>query len=128
MHLAIELAQGVKGQTTPNPPVGAVVAKDGKVLGFGAHLQYGTAHAEVMALEMAGADANDAVLYVTLEPCCHHGKTAPCTDLIIEKKIKRVVVACEDINEKVAGQGIQQLRSAGIEVEVGVLEREAWEV
>lgn len=125
MRVAIQLAEGVKGQTTPNPPVGAVVVKDGRMIGFGAHLKYGEAHAEKVALEMAGKEAEDAVIYVTLEPCCHQGKTGPCAALIIEKKLKRVVIACEDPNEKVAGKGIRQLKEAGIAVEVGVLQKEA---
>lgn len=125
MQLALNLAKAVSGQTSPNPPVGCVVVKNGEMLGFGAHLKAGTAHAEVHALNMAGEKAKDATIYVTLEPCSHHGKTLPCADLIIEKGIRHAVIAVTDRNEKVAGRGIEKLRSAGIEVEVGVLQDKA---
>lgn len=125
MQFALQLAKSVKGQTTPNPPVGAVVVKDGAIIGMGAHLKYKEAHAEVIALQMAGEEAEGATLFVTLEPCSHHGKTPPCADLIITKKIKRVVIACKDQHEKVAGKGIEKLMQAGIDVEVGLLQEEA---
>lgn len=125
MKLALQLAKSVKGQTTPNPPVGAVVVKDGAIIGFGAHLKSGEEHAEVIALQMAGEKAHDATIFVTLEPCSHDGKTAPCADLIIKKGIKRVVIACTDYHEKVAGSGIMKLTKAGIDVEVGLLHKEA---
>src|SRR5690625_982519 len=128
MRLAIQLAKQLKGQTTPNPPVGAVVLKNGEIVGLGAHLTYGEAHAEVIALDMAGKKAKGATLYVTLEPCSHMGKTAPCADYIIQHQIKRVVIACKDQNEKVAGRGIEKLKQAGIEVEVGCLQEEAMEL
>lgn len=128
MNLALELARSVKGQTASNPPVGAVVVKDGVILGMGAHLASGGPHAEVYALEMAGANAQDATIYVTLEPCSHIGKTPPCAQLIIDSRIERVVVANEDPNEKVAGKGIAMLQGAGIVVDVGILEEEAMEV
>ncbi|SFB15933.1 diaminohydroxyphosphoribosylaminopyrimidine deaminase [Lentibacillus halodurans] len=125
MQMALNLAKSVSGQTSPNPPVGSVVVKNGEMLGFGAHLKAGEAHAEVHALRMAGEKAKGATIYVTLEPCSHHGKTPPCADLIIEKGISRAVIAVTDPNEKVAGRGIEKLRSAGIQTELGVLEKEA---
>jgi diaminohydroxyphosphoribosylaminopyrimidine deaminase/5-amino-6-(5-phosphoribosylamino)uracil reductase len=128
MHLAIELAKKTTGQTTPNPVVGSVVVKDGKILGIGVHIEAGGPHAEVHALNMAGEAAVGATIYVTLEPCSHFGKTPPCADLIIERGIKRVVIASTDPNPQVAGQGIKRLQHAGIEVEVGLLKSEAVEI
>ncbi|GAA0441433.1 bifunctional diaminohydroxyphosphoribosylaminopyrimidine deaminase/5-amino-6-(5-phosphoribosylamino)uracil reductase RibD [Lentibacillus halophilus] len=125
MTLALNLAKSASGQTSPNPPVGAVVVKDGEILGMGAHLQAGEAHAEVHALQMAGEKAKGADIYVTLEPCSHHGKTSPCADLIVGKGIKRAIVAVMDPNKKVAGRGLEALRAAGIDVKTGVLEEEA---
>ena len=125
MQQAIQLAASAIGQTGVNPLVGAVLVNHGQLVGFGAHLKAGDAHAEVHAIRMAGATANGATLYVTLEPCSHHGKTPPCADLIIESGVKRVVIAMEDPNPLVAGRGIRRLRAAGIEVEVGLLEAEA---
>ncbi|WP_205520153.1 bifunctional diaminohydroxyphosphoribosylaminopyrimidine deaminase/5-amino-6-(5-phosphoribosylamino)uracil reductase RibD [Virgibacillus doumboii] len=125
MQFALDLARSVSGQTSPNPPVGSAVVKNGEILGFGAHLKAGEAHAEIHALHMAGEKAKGATIYVTLEPCSHHGKTPPCADLIIEKGISRAVIAVMDPNEKVAGRGIEKLRSAGIEVELGVLQAKA---
>ncbi|MEN1969241.1 bifunctional diaminohydroxyphosphoribosylaminopyrimidine deaminase/5-amino-6-(5-phosphoribosylamino)uracil reductase RibD [Lentibacillus sp. N15] len=128
MELALKLATAVLGQTSPNPPVGAVVVKDDVIVGFGAHLKAGEAHAEVYALDMAGEKANGATIFVTLEPCSHTGKTSPCADYIIAKGIHRVVVAVADPNKKVSGRGIAKLRSAGITVEVGMLQAEAEQV
>lgn len=128
MKFALKLSNTVSGQTSPNPPVGAVVVKDNEILGFGAHLKAGDAHAEAHALEMAGDKAFGSTIYVTLEPCSHHGKTPPCADLIIRKGISRAVIAVTDPNEKVAGRGIEKLRAAGIEVEVGILQEEAEEI
>lgn len=125
MQMALQLARSVAGQTSPNPPVGSVVVKDGEILGMGAHLKAGEAHAEVHALNMAGDKAAGATIYVTLEPCSHHGKTPPCADLVIERGLKRTVVAVSDPNEKVAGRGLQKLRDAGIDVTVGVMKKEA---
>lgn len=125
MKFALEIAGKVANQTSPNPAVGAVIVRNGEMIGFGAHLKAGEAHAEVNALEMAGEKAKDATIYVTLEPCSHYGKTPPCADLIIEKGIKRAVIAITDPNEKVAGSGIRKLRAAGIDVELGLLEKEA---
>lgn len=128
MRLALDLAKAAQGQTSPNPTVGAVVVKDGVIVGFGAHLKAGEGHAEVHALKMAGDKAEGATAYVTLEPCSHFGKTPPCSNLLIEKKVKRVVVASLDNNPLVSGKGVQRLKDAGIEVEVGVLETEAREL
>ncbi len=104
MTLALDLAKSAQGQTSPNPMVGAVVVKNGSIAGFGAHLKAGTDHAEVHALRMAGKEAEGADIYVTLEPCSHYGKTPPCADLIIEKGIKRVIIASKDVNPVVSGR------------------------
>ena len=128
MRLALQLAKKRKGYTHPNPTVGAVVVKNGKIVGLGYHERAGKPHAEVMAINQAGEKAAGATLYVTLEPCSHYGRTPPCTNLIIEKKIKRVVVATLDPNPQVAGKGVERLKRAGIEVDIGVLEKEAKEL
>lgn len=125
MQLAIDLAAKTKGQTSPNPNVGAVVVKDGRIVGMGAHLKVGEGHAEVQAIRMAGTNAEGSTIYVTLEPCSHYGKTPPCAELIIKEKVKRVVVATLDSNPLVSGRGIEMIEQAGIEVTVGVLEDEA---
>lgn len=125
MRLAIELAANTNGQTSPNPLVGAVVVKENQIVGMGAHLKAGEAHAEVHAIKMAGEKAKDATIYVTLEPCSHFGRTPPCADLLIKSEVKRVVIASTDPNPLVAGQGIERLRKAGIEVDVGILREEA---
>lgn len=125
MKLALDLAASAKGKTNPNPLVGAVIVKDGMIVGTGLHRKAGEPHAEVHAFKMAGDHAKDATLYVTLEPCSHFGKTPPCANLVKESGIKRVVVAMQDPNPSVAGRGIRLLREAGIEVEVGVLEQES---
>ena len=125
MRLALELAHKGEGETNPNPIVGAVVVKDGRIVGEGYHHRFGGPHAEVFALDEAGDEAHGATLYVTLEPCSHHGKTPPCTERIIAAKIARVVIACRDPNPLVNGHGIERMRAAGIEVTEGVLEEEA---
>jgi len=125
MRMALELAASALGKTNPNPVVGAVIVKDGVIVGTGLHRKAGEPHAEVHAFRMAGDHAKDATLYVTLEPCSHYGKTPPCALLVKESGVKRVVVATEDPNPQVAGRGINILREAGIEVEVGVLQKEA---
>ena len=125
MRRALELAEQGRGRTSPNPMVGCVIVRGGEVVGEGYHQKAGEPHAEVNAIRAAGGQVKGATLYVTLEPCCFHGKTPPCVDLIIEHKPARVVVAMHDPNPRVAGQGIFQLRDAGIDVEVGVLEAEA---
>lgn len=125
MDLAIKLARAAEGQTSPNPQVGAVVVKDGQIIGMGAHLKAGEPHAEVHAIRMAGEKANGATLYVTLEPCSHFGKTPPCSNLVIESGIRKVFVASVDPNPLVGGAGIKKMRETGIEVDVGLLEEEA---
>lgn len=125
MSYAMQLAQMLNGQTSPNPSVGCVIVKQGRILGFGAHRFAGGPHAEVEALKMAGEAARGADLYVTLEPCNHHGKTPPCTEAILQAGITRVFVATEDKHAIVAGSGIKRLQDAGVEVEVGLLRREA---
>ncbi len=121
MELAFAEAEKVKGRTLPNPPVGAVLVKNGRVVGKGGTRPAGQAHAEIVALEQARKSAAGATLYVTLEPCCHHGKTPPCTRALIEAGVKRVVAACSDPNPKVSGRGFSELRRAGIEIETGLL-------
>lgn len=121
MKLALDLAKQGEGQTESNPLVGAVVVKDGQIVGMGAHLKYGEAHAEVHAIHMAGSHAKGADIYVTLEPCSHYGKTPPCAELIINSGIKRVFVAMRDPNPLVAGRGISMIEKAGIEVKEGIL-------
>src|SRR5213080_4096574 len=116
---AIELAQRGVGQVTPNPNVGAVVARDGEIVGEGWHEAYGGPHAEVNALAAAGEAARGATLYVTLEPCCHHGKTPPCTDAVLRAGVRRVVAAMTDPFPQVAGKGAERLRAAGVEVAFG---------
>ena len=116
MKRAIELAKQGSGWTAPNPLVGAVVVKNGRVIGEGFHRKYGELHAERNALAACSEDPAGATLYVTLEPCCHYGKTPPCTEIIIEKKIAKVVIGSRDPNPKVAGKGARILREHGIEV------------
>lgn len=125
MGRAIELAKKGWGRTNPNPLVGAVIVKDGMVIAEGFHDVIGGAHAEVAAFKNATENVAGGTLYVNLEPCSHYGRTPPCAKAIIEAKIKKVVVAMIDPNPKVSGRGVQMLRDAGIEVEVGVLGEEA---
>lgn len=124
MRLALELAEKGMGYTSPNPMVGCVVVKDGRIVTEGYHERYGQYHAERNALSRYEGDLTGADLYVTLEPCCHQGKTPPCTDIIIERGIGRVFVGAMDSNPKVAGRGVQILREHGIQVETGILEKE----
>lgn len=124
MRRALELAERGMGHTSPNPMVGCVVVKDGRVVTEGYHERYGGYHAERSALARCDADLRGAELYVTLEPCCHHGKTPPCTDIILERGIGSVFIGAMDPNPKVAGRGAQILREHGLEVETGVLEEE----
>ncbi len=125
MKTALELAARARGRTSPNPMVGALVVKEGKILGQGCHLKAGTPHAEIHALNQAGREAEGATLYVTLEPCCHHGRTGPCTEAVISAGIARVVAAMADPNPLVAGKGLARLGEAGIDVTLGVMEKEA---
>ena len=124
MELALELAKKGMGKVNPNPMVGAIIVKNGKIIGQGYHEVYGQAHAEVNAFNSVIEDADGATMYVTLEPCSHYGKTPPCVDKIIENKISRVIVGSVDPNSVVSGKGIKKLRDAGIEVITGVLEDE----
>ena len=124
MRRALELARKGEGHTSPNPMVGCVVVKDGRIISEGYHEKYGEFHAERNALTRCTEDTAGADLYVTLEPCCHQGKTPPCTDIIIEKKIARVFVGSMDSNPLVAGKGVQILRDHGIYVENGILDAE----
>lgn len=124
MARALELAKRGMGHTSPNPMVGCVVVKEGKIITEGYHEKYGEFHAERKALSKCEKDLTGAELYVTLEPCCHHGKTPPCTDIILERGIGKVYVGSMDPNPKVAGKGVRTLRDHGIEVETGLLERE----
>ena len=128
MDLALELAEKGRGYVNPNPMVGAVVVKDGEIVGKGWHKFYGGPHAEVYVLDEAGAKAEGATIYVTLEPCSHFGKTPPCAEKIKKMKIKKCVIACLDPNPIVAGRGKKILEEAGIEVVVGVREKEAKEL
>ncbi len=125
MRRALALARRASGATQPNPLVGAVLVKDGRITGRGWHKAAGEPHAEIAALADAGADAQGSTLYVTLEPCNHFGKTPPCTEAIIKAGIRRVEVAMRDPNPHVKGQGVERLREAGIEVNVGLLAEEA---
>jgi diaminohydroxyphosphoribosylaminopyrimidine deaminase / 5-amino-6-(5-phosphoribosylamino)uracil reductase len=125
MKMALDLAIKAKGRTSPNPMVGALVVNEGAVVGTGYHKKAGTRHAEVEAITAASGKTSNATLYVTLEPCCHYGKTGPCTDLIISSGIRKVVFAMEDPNPLVAGKGKEQLKKAGIEVVSEVLLQDA---
>ena len=125
MRIALRLAARNLGQTWPNPAVGALVVKDGQIVGQGRTARGGRPHAETEALAQAGHHARGATLYVTLEPCSHQGKTAPCTQAIINAGIARCIIACRDPNPRVNGQGIAQLQAAGIEVIEGVCEAQA---
>lgn len=125
MQTALTLAVRGRGHTPPNPMVGAVVVKDGTVVGRGFHARAGDHHAEIIALREAGELGAGATLYVTLEPCVHHGKTPPCHRAVIEAGIKRVVVAMRDPNPLVHGKGVEALKAAGVHVDIGCLEAEA---
>jgi diaminohydroxyphosphoribosylaminopyrimidine deaminase/5-amino-6-(5-phosphoribosylamino)uracil reductase len=128
MKLALRLAGRGIGRVEPNPAVGCVIVKDGRIVGRGWHKKFGGPHAEITALEdfrSSGSDPAEAVMYVSLEPCCHQGKTGACTDAIISAGLAKVVVAAVDPSPHASGKGIRQLRDAGIEVETGVCEEEA---
>ena len=128
MAYALSLAELALGYTSPNPAVGAVIVKDGAVVGLGHTQPPGSAHAEVVALQQAGERAREATMYVTLEPCCHQGRTPPCTQTIIDSGISKVHTAMVDPNPVVSGKGILHLKEAGIEVVVGEYEDKAREI
>ena len=124
MERAISLAERGRGWTNPNPMVGAVIVKDGRIIGEGFHARWGELHAERRAIASLTESAEGASLYVTLEPCCHYGKTPPCTEAILEQKIARVVIGSRDPNPKVAGKGAEILRKAGVMVEEDFMREE----
>jgi diaminohydroxyphosphoribosylaminopyrimidine deaminase/5-amino-6-(5-phosphoribosylamino)uracil reductase len=124
MGEALRLAERGAGRTTPNPAVGAVVTRNGRLVGRGYHRRAGGPHAEIFALRQASARARGATLYVTLEPCCHFGRTPPCVDAVLASGVSRVVVGMLDPNPRVRGRGVAQLRRAGLRVDVGVRERQ----
>jgi diaminohydroxyphosphoribosylaminopyrimidine deaminase/5-amino-6-(5-phosphoribosylamino)uracil reductase len=132
MHRCLELAQLGLGYVAPNPMVGAVLVYNDTIIGEGYHQQYGGPHAEVNCINSVSQantiNISKSTLYVSLEPCSHFGKTPPCADLIIKNKIPSVVIACTDLYKEVAGKGIQKLKDAGINVVVGILEKEAQEL
>lgn len=128
MRYALELAKKGIGYVNPNPLVGAVLVKENQIIGEGYHKKFGGLHAEREAFQNTKESANGGTLYVTLEPCCHYGKTPPCTDVIIESGVSKVVIGCSDPNPKVAGKGIEQLKKHGIQVQVGVLRKECEEL
>jgi diaminohydroxyphosphoribosylaminopyrimidine deaminase/5-amino-6-(5-phosphoribosylamino)uracil reductase len=124
MKRSLRLAEKGRGRTSPNPMVGAVLVKNGQVVGEGYHARAGEAHAEILALRQAGEEARGSTLYINLEPCIHYGKTHPCAPAVIEAKVRRVVIGMEDPNPLVTGRGLKSLKKAGLDVEVGVLEKE----
>jgi len=128
MKTALSLAALGCGHVNPNPMVGAVIVKNGKIIGKGFHEKYGEAHAERKALAACSSPPDGAVMYITLEPCCHYGKTPPCTDAIIESGIRKVVVGILDPNPLVSGKGVEILRQSGVEVVTGALEKECAEL
>jgi diaminohydroxyphosphoribosylaminopyrimidine deaminase/5-amino-6-(5-phosphoribosylamino)uracil reductase len=125
MERALSLALQAKGQTSPNPLVGCVIVKDNKIIGEGYHARAGTPHAEINALQAAGNEAKGADVYVTLEPCSHHGRTPPCTEALIKAGVKNVIIAMLDPNPLVNGRGVRALQDAGISVETGLLTEQA---
>jgi len=128
MRRAIQLARKGEGRVEPNPMVGCVIARGGRIIGEGYHRRFGGPHAEIEALRSCPSRVRGATVYVSLEPCCHFGKTPPCTNALIEAGVGRVVAAIKDPNPLVCGQGLRQLRKAGITVETGLLTNEAAEV
>lgn len=132
MKRCLELAEKGRGYVAPNPMVGSVLVHEGRIIGEGYHQRYGEAHAEVNCINSVKQEdqglISQSVLYVSLEPCAHFGKTPPCADLIIRNKIPHVVIACRDPFEEVDGKGIERLKAAGIKVELGILEKEAIEL
>lgn len=125
MGLALQNARAMRGQTEPNPLVGAVIVNDGRVVGIGAHLKAGEPHAEIHAIRMAGEKTRGATIYVTLEPCSHQGRTGPCAVAIVEAGIKKAIIATLDPNPIVSGRGVKILQDAGVEVIIGVCQEES---
>ncbi|MCK5776278.1 MAG: bifunctional diaminohydroxyphosphoribosylaminopyrimidine deaminase/5-amino-6-(5-phosphoribosylamino)uracil reductase RibD, partial [Bacteroidales bacterium] len=127
MQRCLELAVKGRNHVAPNPMVGCVIIRDGIIIGEGYHQQYGEAHAEVNAINsvLDKKQLKESTLFVNLEPCAHHGKTPPCSELIVRMKIPRVVIGCQDSFAEVSGKGIERMRQAGIEVSVGILEKES---
>ncbi len=125
MSQALQLAEKGLFSTTPNPRVGCIIVRDDQIVGRGWHERAGQAHAEINALKQAGTAAENATVYVTLEPCSHHGRTPPCVDALIHAGVANVVIAMEDPNPLVAGKGCALLRQAGIEVKTGLMRTEA---
>lgn len=128
IRLAIEIAKKGAGKVSPNPMVGAVIVKNERILGAGFHEKFGSKHAEINAIEKVKENIEGATLFTNLEPCSHYGKTPPCVDRIISEKIKRVVIGTLDMNPLISGKGVKKLKSAGIDVKVGVLENECIEL
>ena len=128
IQLTIEIARRGEGSVSPNPLVGCVITKNNKIIGAGYHQKFGEEHAEINAINSATESLEDSTLYLNLEPCSHHGKTPPCVDRIIKEKIKRVVIGTLDINPLVSGKGVKALKKAGIDVKVGILEKECIEL
>ncbi len=124
MRRVLRLAEKGRGRTSPNPMVGAVLVKNGEMVGEGYHVKAGTDHAEIIALRRAGEKAKGATLYINLEPCTHYGKTPPCAPAVIEARVKRVVIGMKDPNPLVGGRGFESLRKAGVNAEAGILEKE----
>lgn len=124
MRQVLRLAEKGRGRTAPNPMVGAILVKGGQVVGRGYHVRAGEPHAEIVALQQAGEKARGSTLYINLEPCTHFGRTPPCAPRVVEARVRRVVIGMMDPNPRVKGRGIQSLSQAGIDVQVGILEKE----
>ena len=124
MKRVLRLAEKGRGRTSPNPMVGAILVKDGRAVGDGYHAKAGEPHAEIIALRKAGEEAKEATLYLNLEPCTHYGKTPPCAPVVIEAGVRRAVIGMEDPNPLVKGRGVEALKRAGLDVDVGILEKE----
>lgn len=132
MQRCLELAQRGRGMVAPNPMVGSVLVNENRIIGEGFHQQYGKAHAEVNCIQSVATADQDLIqastLYVSLEPCAHFGKTPPCADLIIQHKIPKVIIACNDSFDQVNGKGIEKLKAAGVDVQIGLLQKQAVEL
>ena len=121
MRLALSLAEKGRGKVSPNPLVGSVIVKNSRIVGKGFHKGFGSVHAEVNAITQARGNVRGATMFVNLEPCCHYGRTPPCTDKIISSGLEEIVIAIKDPNPLVNGKGIKQLKAAGLKVKIGVL-------